>query len=131
MLTQSAEAHIDILFERLRSEVPQVDGLAVVSSDGRIIRHDWRNAVDAATPDKLAAIASALLGLGRKTIEILSTGNFLQVMLQSTDGVISVYSAGAKAVLIVQMEQSGSLGMLNLRARQAATDLETLFASPA
>ncbi|NTW50222.1 MAG: hypothetical protein HGB19_10940 [Chlorobiales bacterium] len=112
-------------FTNLRKEVPDIMGLALVSSDGRIIEHDWR--AQDMEPDKVGAIASTLLGFGKKTIEILSTGKFLQVLLQSTDATIGVYSAGPRLVLIVSMKQSGNVGILNLQSRKKAAEISVLF----
>lgn len=112
-------------FSGLRKEVPDIMGLALVSSDGRIIDHDWQS--QDMEPDKIGAIASTLLGFGKKTIEILSTGKFLQVLLQSTDATIGVYSAGPRLVLIVSMKQSGNVGILNLQSRKKAAEIAVLF----
>lgn len=113
------------LFINLRREIPDITGLALVSSDGRIIDHDWH--ANDMEPDKIGAVASTLLGFGKKTIEILSTGKFLQVLLQSTDATIGVYSAGPRLVLIVSMKQSGNVGILNLQSRKKASEIAVLF----
>lgn len=101
----------------LRRQNINIDGVALVSSDGRILQHNWGNAID---PDKIGAIGAALLGLAKKTIQILSNGEFHQVVLQSSQGMLAVYSAGDQAVLLVSTIGLENLGMLNLSCRQAA-----------
>jgi predicted regulator of Ras-like GTPase activity (Roadblock/LC7/MglB family) len=113
------------LFSSLRAEIKEINGLAVVSSDGRVIASDWHSGgVDVG---KIGAIASALLGLGKKSVEILSEGEFQQVVLQSSSNVVSVYSAGAFAMLIASMSNTGNLGMLNILAKRKAAEISTLI----
>ncbi|MFA6457433.1 MAG: roadblock/LC7 domain-containing protein [Bacteroidota bacterium] len=112
------------VFQQLQNDVPEIDGLSVVTSDGKVIDAQWSNNIEI---DKVGAVGSALLGLGKKAIEILSRGGLLQVVLQSTEGMLSVYSAGSHSVLIIHMSNAGNLGMLNLYARKAAATIaETL-----
>jgi hypothetical protein len=108
----------------LQLENPEIDGVALVSSDGRIIGHHWNNGTE---PDKIGAVGAALLGLGKKAIQVLSSGQFLQVVLQSTGGTLAIYGAGEKAVLIVSTCKDGNLGMLNLCCRLGAARLATLI----
>ena len=112
----NTELFIDVA-SMLHQENPTIDGVALVSSDGRILQHQWKQAVD---PDKIGAIGAAVLGLGKKAIEVLSKGEFLQVVLQSSFGMLAVYGASDQAVLIVSTVGTGNLGMLNLSCRQAA-----------
>ena len=113
------------IFKQLKNDVPGVTGIAIVSSDGRILAHDWHS--KELEPDKLGAIGSTLLGFGKKTIEILSTGHFLQVLLQSTDGTVGVYSAGPKMVLMVSMGKEANHGILNHQSRRRAQEIADLF----
>ncbi|MFA5833050.1 MAG: roadblock/LC7 domain-containing protein [Bacteroidota bacterium] len=108
------------VFKQLQSDVPEIDGMSVVSSDGKVIEAQWSSTIEI---DKVGAVGSALLGLGKKAIEILSRGELLQVVLHSTEGMLSVYSAGDRSVLIVHMSNAGNLGMLNLYARTAASSI--------
>jgi uncharacterized protein len=113
------------IFSPIRTEIPEVNGLAVVSSDGRILANDWNNSgVDSG---KLGAIASALLGLGKKSVEILADGDFQQIVLQSTASVVSVFSAGRFGVLIVSMSAKGNMGLLNIHARQKSAELSRIL----
>jgi predicted regulator of Ras-like GTPase activity (Roadblock/LC7/MglB family) len=108
------------IFVSLRNNVPEIDGISVVTSDGKVVDAQWASNIEI---DKVGAVGSALLGLGKKAIEILSRGGFLQVVLQSTEGMLSVYGAGEQMVLIIHMSNTGNLGMLNLYARKAALDI--------
>ncbi|MCK9408083.1 MAG: roadblock/LC7 domain-containing protein [Bacteriovoracaceae bacterium] len=109
-----------LVFNQLQNDVPEIDGMSVVTSDGKVIEAQWSNNIEI---DKVGAVGSALLGLGKKAIEILSRGELLQVVLHSTEGMLSVYSAGERSVLIVHMSNAGNLGMLNLYARKAASTI--------
>ncbi len=114
------------IFNNLQSAIPEIEGIAAVTSDGRILSHTWK--VHSVEPDKVAALAAAMLGLGKKTIQILTTGDFQQVAVQSTTGIISIYAAGGRSVLIVQVAKAENLGIVNLYAREAAKKIETILA---
>lgn len=113
------------LLQELRAEVKEVKGYAIVSSDGRVLYSDWHD--QSTDAGKIGAIASALIGLGRKSIEVLAEGDFQQVVLQSSSNAICVYSAGPFAVLIVSMDANGNLGMLNILARRKAAEISDLI----
>lgn len=113
------------ILSSLQTELPDVLGYALVSSDGRIIHHNWKGSSNVDT-GKIGAIASALLGLGKKSIEILASGDFQQVVLQSTEEMVCVYSISSRTVLIVSMNNTGNLGMLNHVCRKKAKEIEAL-----
>jgi predicted regulator of Ras-like GTPase activity (Roadblock/LC7/MglB family) len=108
------------IVQDLKSANPEIDGVALVSSDGRIVDHVWNGGVE---PDKIGAVGAAMLGLGKKAIQVISNGDFLQVVLQSTGGMLAIYSAGDRAVLLVSTGRNGNLGLLNLYCRDAAIRL--------
>ena len=105
------------ILRSLENDIPQLNGVALISADGRVLSHYWHGDLD---PDKIGAIGAALLGLGKKAIEILSRGDFLQVILQSSEGMLGIYGAGEKAVMIVNVTKECNLGLLNLYAHQLA-----------
>ncbi len=116
---------VSSIFNHLKNDIPGIKGLALVSSDGRILAHDWPG--KSLEPDKLGAIGSTLLGFGKKTIEILSTGQLHQVLLQSSDGSIGVFSAGPQMVLMVSMGQESNIGILCHQSRKKAEEISQLL----
>jgi|GEM_PF-2005442 len=122
---QILSAKISSIFSHLKTDIPGINGLALLSSDGRILAHDWPG--KSLEPDKLGAIGSTLLGFGKKTIEILSTGHLLQVLLQSTESTIGVFSAGPQMVLMVSMGQDSNIGILCHQSRKKAEDIAKLI----
>ncbi len=113
------------IFAALRKEIPEINGMAIVSSDGKVISHDWQ--LSPIEPDMIGAVAAAILGLGRKTVKVLAKGDFMHVILESTNGTISVYGAGPRAVLIVGMNKDANIGLLNLLARIATARIAKML----
>lgn len=116
-MTGADENVLQEIFQQLQSDTPEIQGIALVSSDGMIMDHYWRSGIE---PDKVGAMGAALLGLGKKAIQVLSNGEFLQVVIQSSGGMLGVYGCGERAVLIANMSKEGNLGQLNLYCRRAA-----------
>ncbi len=113
------------LFAALKSEIPAIAGLALVSADGRVLFQAWNDAISS---DKAGAVSAAILGLGKKTIEVCSEGEFRAVVVQSSLGCISVYRSGDEAVLVALMNGHADLGLLNIRAREIGQSISNLFA---
>jgi uncharacterized protein len=124
-MNETAIQELSHLFQALRREVPSVAGLALVSSDGCVVHQDWHDAMEA---DKAGAITAALLGLGKKAIDVCSAGEFQTVVVQSTTSAICVYGAGEEAVLMALLTGHAELGLLNYQARATCRLIALLLA---
>ena len=122
------ETQFQEVFGSMMTDIPDIVGIAAVTSDGRILSYRW-NALGLEV-DKVAALASATLGLGKKTIQVIDGGEFQQVAVVSHQGIIAIYSAGAKTVLLVHLRNPKQLGMLNLIARDAVARIEKITGAP-
>ena len=88
------------------------------------VLHSFTNGAD---PNRVAAMAAAATTLGRKVSETMNAGALGEVSVQAEEGALFVYSAGAKAVLVVLSPQGGNAGLIHLEARDTARQISELF----
>jgi predicted regulator of Ras-like GTPase activity (Roadblock/LC7/MglB family) len=88
--------------EALRNAIPELKGVLLASSEGLPIAHSLTNGAD---PNR---------ELG-------------EVSVQAQEGALFVYSAGAKAVLVVLSPNGGNAGLIHLEARDTAKQIAELF----
>ena len=110
--------------EALRNAIPELKGVLLASNEGLPIAHSLSNGAD---PNRVAAMAAAASTLGRRVSETMSVGALGEVSIQSEEGGLFIYSAGAKAVLAVMSPQGGNAGLIHLEARAAAKEIGELF----
>ncbi|MDP8983278.1 MAG: roadblock/LC7 domain-containing protein [Acidobacteriota bacterium] len=110
--------------ETLRNSIPELRGVLLASSEGLPVAHSLSNGAD---PNRIAAMAAAASGLGRRISESMATGGLLEVSIRGEDGILFVYSAGPKAVLCVMGPMSANAGLIHLEARNTAKDIGELF----
>ena len=103
--------------EALRNAIPELKGVLLASNEGLPIAHSMTNGAD---PNRVAAMAAAASTLGRKVSETMNAGTLGEVSVQAEEGALFVYSAGAKAVLVVLSPQGGNAGLIHLEARDTA-----------
>jgi predicted regulator of Ras-like GTPase activity (Roadblock/LC7/MglB family) len=110
--------------EGLRSSLPELKGVLLASNEGLPIAHALTNGTD---PNRLAAMAAAASGLGRKISDNIGAGTLGEVSVQAEEGSLFVYSAGTKAVLAVLSPQGGNAGLIHIESRAAAKEIGDLF----
>src|SRR5258707_5193375 len=84
--------------ESLRNSIPELRGVLLASNEGLPVAHSLSNGTD---PNRVAAMAAAASGLGRRISESMATGVLSEVSIHGGDGVLFLYSAGAHAVFAV------------------------------
>ena len=110
--------------ESLRNSIPELRGVLLASNEGLPVAHSLSNGTD---PNRVAAMAAAASGLGRRISESMATGVLSEVSIRGDDGVLFVYSAGAKAVLAVMGPMGSNAGLIHLEARGIAKEIGDLF----
>jgi len=110
--------------ESLRNAIPELKGVLLASNEGLPIAHALTNGAD---PNRIAAMATAASGLGRRISETMNAGNLGEISITADDGALFVYSAGNKAVLAVLGPQGSNAGLIHLEARLAAREIGDLF----
>ncbi len=110
--------------ESLQRAVPDLKGVLLASNEGLPIAHSFANGTD---PHRVAALAAAASNLGRRISDNLSTGSLGEISIQSSDGALFVYTAGARAILAVLTAKDANTGLIHLEAREAAKQIGNLF----
>lgn len=104
----------------LVANTPDVEGAAIVSTDGLVLSSVLPAGTD---EDRVSAMAAALLSLGERTSEELARGALEQVYVRGGNGYIVLMRAGEESVLEAIAGPSAKLGMVLLDMKRAAAEL--------
>src|SRR5260370_8193516 len=96
--TMVKQAALKNHLESLRNSIPELRGVLLASNEGLPVAHSLSNGTD---PNRVAAMAAAASGLGRRISESMATGVLSEVSIRGEDGVLFVYSARAQPGLAV------------------------------
>ena len=108
----------------LRNSIPELKGVLLASSEGLPIVQSLANGAD---PNRMAAMAAAASNLGRRISDSMSVGTLQEIAVRGEEGVLFIYSAGAKAILAVMGPQGSNAGLIHLEARNAAQEISQLL----
>src|ERR1700753_4520216 len=111
--------------QALRDRVTGITGAAVASSDGLIIKAD----VDGVSPDTLAALAAASLGVAQRMPSEAVQGALREAVNRSSGGYVAIYAVGGTAVLLLTGDEGLDVGRLHREARHAVDNIEVLLAA--
>lgn len=111
---------INNLLRSLVTETPDIEGAAIVSSDGLIVDSVLAADID---EDRVSAMAAALLSLGERTATELARGRLEQVYVRGENGYVVLMRLGSENVLEVIVNRIGKLGMVLLDMKRAAAEL--------
>ena len=81
----------------LQEKVAGITGTAVATLDGLIVRDD----TGGVNPDNLAALAAAWLSLAQRVSTEVGQGALREATTRSSGGSVTIYSVGARAVLVL------------------------------
>ncbi len=113
----------DVMQQILRNLVantPDLEGAAVVSSDGLTVASVLPAGTD---EDRVSAMAAALLSLGERTAGELERGELEQIYVKGNNGYIVLMRAGSDSVLEAIAGPAAKLGMVLLDMKRAAQEL--------
>lgn len=114
---------IQQVLKNLVSNTPDLEGAAVVSTDGLIVASALPSEVD---EDRVSAMAAAMLSLGERTATELTRGKLDQVYVKGNNGYVVLMRAGEDTVLETIAGSGAKLGMVLLDMRRAAQELEKI-----
>ena len=117
---EALKTHVDAL----RNSIPELKGVLLASSEGLPIVQSLANGAD---PNRMAAMAAAASGLGRRISDSMSVGALQEIAVRGEEGVLFVYSAGPKAILAVVGPQGSNAGLIHLEARNTAQEISQLL----
>lgn len=123
MFTSKLEK-LEARLRHLQRLVPDIDAVALVSSDGLSMASSLPRNMD---EDRIAAMGATLLGVGKKMVEELERGEFQLAFLKGDSGNIIVTGVGQEAVLVALTTKEAKLGLVLLELKRAVADLEKML----
>lgn len=118
----AAEAEVLDELRRLRARVPQLTGALATGVDGLVLAQDTPDV----EPDRLAALASAALGVAVRMTDATEQGDFRELLVRGIHGYVAMYAAGSSAVLALLAPDGVNVGRLHLEGRRAGTRIGEL-----
>lgn len=117
---------INSVLSSIESEIPSVRGTIVASGDGFVITDTLKD--EAA--EEVAAMVATTTGVGERMAATLSAGAVNETSIMGEERSIFLYRTGEEGVLAVIAEGDANVGMINIRAREAAKQIETHLTEP-
>jgi hypothetical protein len=116
---------IDAILETLESAIPgQIDGTVIASGDGFVITDTLRTE---GTAEDIAAMMATTMGVSTRMMGTLDAGQVQETSITGDDRSIFLYRAGGEGVLGVVASGETNVGMIHLRAREAAEEIQSLL----
>jgi predicted regulator of Ras-like GTPase activity (Roadblock/LC7/MglB family) len=118
---------IDTVLRTLENEVAgQIEGALIASGDGFVIANTLRDE-DA---EEIAAMVATTMGVSTRMSAALSAGEVTETSIQGDSRSIFLYRAGTEGVLAVVAPEEANVGMINIRAREAAEQVRSHLENP-
>jgi uncharacterized protein len=123
-------ARTEVLAElhALRSDIQQIEGSIVATTDGMIIAHDLSGTETyGVEPEGVAALSAVNLGLSQRIADTASHGHLQETVVRGSFGQVATYPAGSRALLTVLMKAGAEADGLHVLARQVADRVAELL----
>jgi uncharacterized protein len=108
------------ILRSLVSNVPDIEGAALVSTDGLVMSSVLPSGTD---EDRVSAMAAALLSLGERTAQELTRGELEQVYVKGSNGYVILMQAGTDGVLEAIAGPQAKIGMVLLEMKRSAQSI--------
>lgn len=120
MTALTRNEQIQAILYRLVNSSPDVEGAAVVTTDGLPLASALPAGAD---EDRVAAMGAAALSMGARTVAELRRGTMEQVLVKGDGGYVVIIQAGSETVLEAISSPDAKLGMLLYEMKAAAKEL--------
>lgn len=97
------------LFADLLTELPEVIGVLLVSSDGLPIVDKLKPGVNA---ERIAAMVASAVNLGKRISPTVGIGEVAEISISSTEGNLFLYTIGQTATLAILTPKAVNMGMI-------------------
>ncbi|MGW6917955.1 roadblock/LC7 domain-containing protein [Kitasatospora sp. NPDC054939] len=122
----SSQIPTSVLVDELKSLRDQVTGVAesvISTADGLLVAADTA----AVHPETAAALAAAMLGLGRRTAAEVGVGGLRDVVTRCNGGHVVMMAIGEQALLMVMGDEGLDIATLNRRSPATIRRLSELL----
>ena len=116
-----------VLIDRLQnfvSQIPDVEGAALVSPDGLPITSVLPSKLD---EEETAAMSAAILSSGEKSSQNLMLGTVEQIIIEGEKGYSILVNFGAEVLLLVFATKTAQKGLLFLAIKRLVSEITTLL----
>lgn len=120
MSMMSRTEQIHAVLQALVNSSPDVEGAAVVTTDGLPLASALPVGTD---EDRVAAMGAAALSMGSRTASELRRGGLEQVLVKGELGYVVLVQAGSDTVLQAISSSDAKLGMLLFEMKTAARQI--------
>ncbi len=124
MSTPSRADELNELLNQLKSSNPDIEAASIVTTDGLPIASSLPPGVN---EDRVAAMTAAILALAEKAVNELKRGEFQEVYIRGSNGLLLVINAGLEALLTIVARKNAKLGLVLLDARRIAKRVSELL----
>lgn len=110
---------INLALENLLTSNKDIQGALVATADGIALASVQLSTAS----NRLAAMASASIGLGKQLIATICNGNLNEIKVSGDNGQVFIYSVTNKAVLVVITREEPNVAMVNWESQKTVKEL--------
>ena len=123
-MAQTTSDRLQNTLKNLQSRLPDVEGVAVASSDGLVMAAHLPSGIE---EDRIGAMGAAILAIGIRSSSELNRGETEQVYVKGESGYVMLMNIGNDAVLITVTSENAKLGLLFLELKRTIADLQKVL----
>lgn len=123
-MTQTISDQLDQVLINFERNVPHVEAIAIVSTDGLVIASRLPDKVE---EDRVGAMGAAILSISKRSGEELSRGEMRRVLIEGENGYLLIRSIGEFAILVALVDKNVRLGMLFYECKRCIAQLNEIL----
>jgi hypothetical protein len=116
-MQRTAAEQLEQILRDVKSTIPGVEAVAVISNEGLTIGSVLTPAYDEI---RVVAVTNALLSLGQQSTRELGRSALDEVYVRNPEGYIVLHPAGSQAAITAFLNKDAKLGLVFLNLRRAA-----------
>jgi len=123
-MAQTISDQLDQVLINFERNVPHVEAIAIVSTDGLVIASRLPDKVE---EDRVGAMGAAILSISKRSGEELSRGEMCRVLIEGENGYLLIRSIGEFAILVALVDKNVRLGMLFYECKRCIAQLNEIL----
>jgi len=123
-MVQTISDQLDQVLINFERNVPHVEAIAIVSTDGLVIASRLPDKVE---EDRVGAMGAAILSISTRSGEELNRGEMRRVLIEGTNGYLLIRSIGEFAILVALVDKKVRLGMLFYECKKCIAQLNEIL----
>ena len=125
-MSKNLRKDLEGVLKDLESTVGDIEGSALVRSDGLIVAYAMPRTTDESL---VAAMSAALLNIGTRTANELSRGDLDKVIVSGSKGDVVLMGAGTDSILSVTTKPGSNLGLVLVEMKRTTSKLGNLIST--